>query len=75
MASASRRWLGVTSKLVKLWCQHGRFPHARMEETPQGKVWYVPESDLKDFTPPQPGKSQKTMVSQSEKASKKKGKK
>jgi len=51
--------LGKENRLVRLWCQQGRFPNARAEETPRGPVWYIPESDLKGFTAPTMGRPPK----------------
>jgi len=31
---------------VKAYCQRGKFPHARLEESPIGKFWLIPLSDL-----------------------------
>jgi hypothetical protein len=38
---------GVSS--IRHWRIAGRFPGAEAEEGPRGIVWYIPESDLKDF--------------------------
>jgi hypothetical protein len=51
--------LGMANVTVRLWCRQGRFPNARSEDTPRGAIWYIPESDLKDFRPPQPGRPPK----------------
>jgi excisionase family DNA binding protein len=41
--------LGVAGSSVRIWLRAGRFPHAKSEETPRGKVWYIPESDVDGF--------------------------
>ncbi|MDQ5837220.1 MAG: helix-turn-helix domain-containing protein [Acidobacteriota bacterium] len=48
--------LNVAQPTVKLWCRQGRFPNAKLEETPRGPVWQIPESDLADFEPPKMGR-------------------
>lgn len=62
-AQAAKR-LGVGKSTVQLWCKRGDvFPNARLEQTPLGEVYQIPESDLVNFTPPKmgrPAKKQKT---------------
>ena len=41
---------------VALWARQGRFPNAVQEETPRGKIWWIPESDLLKFVQPKPGR-------------------
>ena len=41
--------LDVAPSTVRIWRIAGRFPNAQAEETPRGRVWYIPESDLKGF--------------------------
>jgi excisionase family DNA binding protein len=48
--------LGVGRSTVNLWCRQGRFPNAEARKEVIGNVWYVPESDLADFTPPRMGR-------------------
>ena len=48
--------LGKDGRLVRLWCQQGRFPHAYLQETPRGPIWLIPENDLKGFEPPPMGR-------------------
>lgn len=58
-AQAAKR-LGVGKSTVQLWCKRGDvFPHARLEKTPLGEVYLIPESDLKNFTPPKMGRPAK----------------
>ncbi len=47
--------LGESDRLVRLWCQQGRFPNARLVEHPRGDYWAIPSSDLASFTKPKPG--------------------
>ncbi len=48
--------LGVSQQTVKLWCRQDKFPNAELELTARGPIWQIPESDLKDFTPPKRGR-------------------
>jgi hypothetical protein len=47
--------LGASDRVVRLWCQAGRFPNARRVETPRGDYWTIPAGDLKNFVKPKPG--------------------
>jgi hypothetical protein len=51
--------LGIGKSTVTLYCRQGRFPNAVEEDTPRGKLWWVPERDIEDFTPPTPGRPPK----------------
>jgi excisionase family DNA binding protein len=51
--------LGVGKSTVNLWCRQGKFPNAESADTPRGPVWLIPESDLKNFKPPQMGRPPK----------------
>ncbi|HEX8502002.1 MAG TPA: helix-turn-helix domain-containing protein [Pyrinomonadaceae bacterium] len=51
--------LGVGRSTVNLWCRQGKFPNAEARQEVIGNVWYVPESDLADFTPPKMGRPAK----------------
>jgi hypothetical protein len=51
--------LAKDSRLVRLWCQKGRFPNAYTQETLRGPVWMIPESDLKGFETPPMGRPRK----------------
>jgi len=51
--------LGVGKSTVNLWCRQGRFPNAYAKEEARGAVWYIPESDLKEFSPPTMGRPPK----------------
>lgn len=55
--------LGKDNRLIRLWCKQGRFPNARLEETPRGGVWLIPEKDLRGFQEPQMGRPTKEKVS------------
>jgi excisionase family DNA binding protein len=65
--------LGVGKSTVNLWCRQGRFPNAYAREETRGPVWYIPESDLKGFSPPAMGRPPKPKPEQSN--GKKRGKK
>jgi predicted site-specific integrase-resolvase len=47
---------GVDSSTVRNWLRLGKFPNAKLEVTILGKVWLIPESDLKDFVPARAGR-------------------
>ena len=49
----------VSSVTVRLWCRQGKFPNAREEETPRGKFWLIPASDLNNFQKPEMGRPAK----------------
>ena len=40
---------------IALWVRQGRFKNAESEDTPRGKVWWIPETDLDTFEPPKMG--------------------
>lgn len=52
--------LGESDRLVRLWCQQGRFSGAHLVAHPRGDYWLIPVSDLKDFVKPKPGPIPKT---------------
>ena len=51
---------------VRVWINRGRFPNARLEQSPIGSYWLIPESDLKGFVkhdvgrPPKQASKKKT---------------
>jgi hypothetical protein len=47
--------LQESDRLVRLWCQQGRFPRARRVEHPRGDYWVIPLRDIETFTKPKPG--------------------
>ncbi len=53
--------LSVGASTVRLWCQQGRFPNARAEDTPRGTVWLIPEGDLRGFEKPPRGRIPKSI--------------
>ena len=61
-ASEVAKKLGVKSVTVRAWLTKNLFPHAKLEETILGKVWLIPESDLKDFEMPKTGRPVKVKV-------------
>lgn len=52
--------LDESDRLVRLWCQQGRFPHARRVEHPRGDYWVIPYRDVTSFVKPKPGPAPKT---------------
>lgn len=59
--------LQVGRSTVNLWCRQGRFPGARVEDSPVGPYWLIPESDLKNFTKPKRGPVPKPKVESEQK--------
>lgn len=51
--------LGVQPITVRVWLKDGKFPNAKLEQTPAGDVWLVPESDVENFNKPERGRPQK----------------
>jgi hypothetical protein len=64
--------LEADARLIRLWCQQGRFKNARQVDTPRGAVWLIPESDLKGFEPPKMGRPPKAKDETASKVSRKK---
>lgn len=52
--------LEESDRLVRLWCQQGRFPNARRVEHPRGDYWVIPFRDVESFIKPKPGPAPKT---------------
>jgi excisionase family DNA binding protein len=42
--------LGVTDQTIRTWLKRGRFPGARLEETPLGSYWLIPQAALNGFS-------------------------
>jgi excisionase family DNA binding protein len=55
-SSKAAEILGVAHSTVRAWCRKGLIPSARLEETPLGSVWMIPEKDLKGFKSPKIGR-------------------
>ncbi len=47
--------LDESDRLVRLWCQQGRFPNARRVEHPRGDYWTIPLQDVEGFIKPKTG--------------------
>ena len=47
--------LGVPPVSVRLWARSGRFEGAKLEETPLGSYWLIPEDSIKGFKKDKPG--------------------
>lgn len=47
--------LDESERLVRLWCQQGRFPNAHRVEHPRGDYWVIPVGDIDNFVKPKPG--------------------
>jgi hypothetical protein len=58
--------LQESDRLVRLWCQQGRFPRARRVEHPRGDYWVIPLRDIETFTKPKPGPVPKVQPSSTE---------
>ena len=48
--------LDVAPSTVRIWRIAGRFPNCQAEETPRGRIWYIPDSDLHGFQKRRPGR-------------------
>jgi hypothetical protein len=48
--------LGRAHSTIRLWCNRKLFSNAERIDTPNGGYWLIPESDLKDFVKPSPGR-------------------
>lgn len=46
---------GVASSTVRAWCLRGTLKGARLEESPSGSYYAIPESSLAGFDPPKRG--------------------
>jgi len=53
--------LDVGRSTVNLWCRQGKFPGARVEASPVGDYWMIPEKDVRDFQPPTKGRQPKSL--------------
>jgi excisionase family DNA binding protein len=72
-AAQAAETLGVGRSTINLWCRQGRFPGARLEESPLGSYWLIPEKDLNGFEKPERGRPPKPKEEKAVKGSKKKG--
>ena len=69
---------GAAIPTVNLWCRSGRLAGAYQESSPYGDYWLIPESALEGIVVRgrgRPPKAKTAKVLQSEKVSKKRGKK
>ncbi len=53
--SEAAEGLNESPRLVRLWCQQGRFPNARLVAHPRGDYYVIPTTDLTGFVKPKPG--------------------
>jgi hypothetical protein len=60
--------LDESDRLVRLWCQQGRFPNARRVEHPRGDYWTIPLQDVKGFIKPKTGPVPKSAPSTQKRA-------
>jgi hypothetical protein len=60
--------LEESDRLVRLWCQQGRFPNARRVVHPRGDYWVIPASDIEAFIKPKPGPPPKVMPAANKRA-------
>lgn len=63
--------LGSSEQTIRTWLKRGRFPGAKLEETPLGSYWLIPQSAVDNFTPRKAGRPPKSNNGSSDK---KKGK-
>jgi uncharacterized protein YjcR len=55
-ASEIAKMFNVKPVTVRAWLKRNLFPNAKLEENIQGKIWLVPEEDLKNFQKPRKGR-------------------
>ena len=60
--------LDESDRLVRLWCQQGRFPNARRVEHPRGDYWTIPLQDVEGFIKPKTGPVPKSAPSTQKRA-------
>jgi hypothetical protein len=65
--------LGESDRLVRLWCQQGRFTGAHLVTHPRGDYWLIPEGNLTNFVKPKPGPIPKAQPVETKASGKKKG--
>ena len=53
--------LGAAESSVRMWVRRGRFVGARIEESPIGAYWLIPEDSLDDFEMGRPGRKPKRL--------------
>ena len=51
--------IGAAESSVRLWVRQGKFAGARLEETPVGSYWMIPETALSSFEMGKAGRPQK----------------
>jgi excisionase family DNA binding protein len=52
--------IGAAESSVRLWVRRGRFPGAKLEESPVGSYWLIPDTDLENFEMGSPGRPPKS---------------
>ena len=52
--------LGQTGQTIRTWLKKGRFPGARLEETPLGSYWLIPLAAVEGFTLKKAGRPPKS---------------
>ncbi len=53
--------LSAAPSTVRTWLGEGLFPGARLEESPAGAYWLIPDTALKDFDKPKVGRPRKPL--------------
>ncbi|MGH9759448.1 MAG: helix-turn-helix domain-containing protein [Blastocatellia bacterium] len=48
--------LGAAESSVRMWVRRGRFAGARLEESPIGAFWLIPEDSIESFRMGKPGR-------------------
>lgn len=51
--------IGAAPISVRIWVNKGRFPGAKLEESPAGQYWLIPETAIEDFEMGKPGRPKK----------------
>ncbi|MGH9822066.1 MAG: helix-turn-helix domain-containing protein [Blastocatellia bacterium] len=53
--------LAVSPSTIRVWILAGRIQGARIEESPAGSYWLIPEQSLKNFKKPKRGRPRKPL--------------
>jgi excisionase family DNA binding protein len=54
--------LGAAEISIRVWAKKGRLPGAKLQETPAGAYWLIPETALEGFEKGNPGRPHKPLA-------------
>jgi excisionase family DNA binding protein len=60
--------MGQTGQTIRTWLKRGRFPGARLEETPLGSYWLIPDTAVEGFELKKAGRPPKPKTESAKKA-------